>query len=845
MKKLIVIFMAALFLISAAACSEKTPAASPYTVSLNRSEANLEEGENVELNATVAENGEAVEASVTWKSSDLSVATVQEGVVTAVGVGTATVSAEYEGASAACVVNVSKYYEPQMHVELNYSEIRFTESGQTAQLTARALIGEEEQAVRAVFSSSAPEIASVSAEGLVTAVSEGSAEIYAKAEAGGYYAESVCRVSVAWFEESTEVETAEKYYIYDWSPERSGGISFTENVIRVRDIETGSELPYEYADGQVKILSGNGLFGERKIAVDGERLSLIATGIFVSGEIRTAEDLVSMMNGNNNQYLVLADDVDMSDYLKAHPWNSTDTATGAFFNRAFAGTLDGQGYSILNLTSSAGLIPRYTNTVFKEISAGGTIKNLHMQISIGLSGGEGARMGLLFGDMYGTIDNCFFEVNAQFNVNWYMYGAAPIYNLADTSKVTDTVFFIPNAAGLRMICSTSWGGDFEGLGVFENVAFVYGDSGVNNSLPNKYNPSISDIYVVRADGAAGEFNDAKVLNSEKYAAAGTGGNTNDPAYWDPTTLEEISAAMPGFVFTESTLGYGDKIIVDYNEQIEITDAYELAEGLSAKPWGNFVLMNDIDMREYLEENPWNWGTGANNTDIRALFNETFSGTLDGQGHSILNVTSSAGIIERWENVLFREISSTGVIKNVHIQLTLGIKSAGAWDRALMFGNMYGTLENCFFEIHAETDASSGYSGTAAIYRVSDTSIVKNTVFYIPEPAGFRLMCASTAESKQGVFENVAYVYGAFDYANLLPAAVNPDISGIYLIAEKDGSFTDAKALAGDYASGSTANGETLWEGTSLSAITAAMEGFTFTNESLSFGETVIRSLETA
>ena len=849
MKKIILLILSVLFLCAAAACADTAGKDNPYAVELNKKEVNLVEGDTDTLTAVVTKNNEETEATVAWKSSDTSVVTVSGGTITAVAEGTATVTASFEGASAACAVNVAKYYEPQLKVQLSNAQIRFSAVGQTARLTAETTIDGEKADVSVRFSSEDPEIASVTNEGLVTAVAKGQTKIVASAESNGYVAKGVCTILVGEFTENVVEETEEEYYVYYWDPDRTQSVPFAESVLGVTDEETGSALSYETADGAVKILSGDGLYGARRVRIEGENYCKFVTGIFVSGEIKTAEELVSMMNGKQNDYLVLANDIDMKDYLAEHPWNSTDTVTGAFFNFAFSGTLDGLGHSVLNLNSTAGLIARYTNVVFKEITAEGVLKNLHMQISIGLACGEAARAGLLFGDMYGTIDGCFFEVNAQFNVNWYMYGAAPIYNLSDTSKVTDTVFFIPNAAGLRMICSTEWGAAFEGMGVFDNVAFVYGDSGVNNSLPNKYNPNITNIYVVRADNATGQFNDAKVLNADKYAAAGAGGDTNSPNYWDAVSFDAITKAMQGFTFTESTLCFGDKTIVDYNEEIEISDAYQLAEGLASKPWGNFVLTNDIDMSGYLAENPWDWGTGTNNSDIRALFNVTFAGTLDGRGHSILNVTSTAGIIDRWENVVIREVSSTGVIKNLHMQVSLGVK-ATEFDRALLFGNMYGTIENCFFEIDVQTDSTWGYYGTAALYRVSDTTVVKNTAFYIPEPVDFRLMCASTAESKEGRFENVAYIYGNFNYKGLLPDTVNPDISDIYIIRQdaETGTFTDAKSLKAEYAAGSLNNDESLWEATTLGDITAAMTdaeagiGFTFTEKTLSFGDTVIKDL---
>ena len=141
MKRILLIVLSFLFLF-AAACSPDT-GASNYRVSLSRTEASLEEGESVQLSAAVEQSGTEVEAEVTWKSSDPSVATVSGGNVTAVQAGSAVITATYEGAEAACVLTVTKYYQPQLRIKLNYSDVRFTQAGQTETLSAQVTLGGE------------------------------------------------------------------------------------------------------------------------------------------------------------------------------------------------------------------------------------------------------------------------------------------------------------------------------------------------------------------------------------------------------------------------------------------------------------------------------------------------------------------------------------------------------------------------------------------------------------------------------------------------------------------------------------------------------------------------------
>ena len=74
-------------------------------ITLNQSTATLTKGETLALIATVAPD-DATDKTVTWTSSDETVATVKNGVVTAVAEGTATITATASGKEATCVVTV-------------------------------------------------------------------------------------------------------------------------------------------------------------------------------------------------------------------------------------------------------------------------------------------------------------------------------------------------------------------------------------------------------------------------------------------------------------------------------------------------------------------------------------------------------------------------------------------------------------------------------------------------------------------------------------------------------------------------------------------------------------------
>lgn len=89
----------------------ETPVVEVAGITLDQTAATLTEGETLKLTATVSPD-DATDKTVTWSTSDASVATVADGVVTAVAAGTATITAKAGEHSATCVVTVTRKEEP-------------------------------------------------------------------------------------------------------------------------------------------------------------------------------------------------------------------------------------------------------------------------------------------------------------------------------------------------------------------------------------------------------------------------------------------------------------------------------------------------------------------------------------------------------------------------------------------------------------------------------------------------------------------------------------------------------------------------------------------------------------
>ena len=167
----------------------------PKELTLDVSKLTLEVGQQHALTTSYTpENG-----AVHFSSGNESVATVDEnGVVRAVGAGTATITAASDkGTAAQCSVTVN---EAVREIQLNATD-KVLKAGDSFRLTAQA--GGSD--FRKTFSSSAPTVASVDANGLVTARSAGTAVITVTAANG---VSASCKVSVYTLPSQLGVSTA-------------------------------------------------------------------------------------------------------------------------------------------------------------------------------------------------------------------------------------------------------------------------------------------------------------------------------------------------------------------------------------------------------------------------------------------------------------------------------------------------------------------------------------------------------------------------------------------------------------------------------------------------------------
>lgn len=146
------------------------------SITLSASSASLVIGESTQLTATISPASLSV--PISWSSSNSSVASVKDGLVTALSVGEATITASAGDKDASCVITVSK--PAATSVTINEENLALT-LGDTATLTVTILpVRFADHAV--TWSSSDEKVATVDSNGKVTAIEKGTATITAKVD---------------------------------------------------------------------------------------------------------------------------------------------------------------------------------------------------------------------------------------------------------------------------------------------------------------------------------------------------------------------------------------------------------------------------------------------------------------------------------------------------------------------------------------------------------------------------------------------------------------------------------------------------------------------------------------
>ena len=337
------------------------PVVSVTGVTLNKTSTSIQVGGTETLTATVSPK-DAANKKVTWKSSNAAIASVDaNGKVTGVKAGEATITVTTEdgGKTATCKVTVSDKEIKVTGVKLNKSETSLLVGGNET-LTATVLPeGATNQNV--TWKSDKPEIATVDANGKVTAVKVGEATITVTTEDGGKTA--TCKVTVKPNLVSEITLAALAIYV---------GESKAVTATVKPDDATNKALTWTSSDETVATVDATGKVTGKKIgtatitatAQDGSGVSGSCTVTVLSHVKKVTVTPANLTLGQNKSYTLKATvEVFGSGTDTGVTWTSSDTTIATVDATGKVTATDKVGTVTITATSKADPAKKGTCTV--------------------------------------------------------------------------------------------------------------------------------------------------------------------------------------------------------------------------------------------------------------------------------------------------------------------------------------------------------------------------------------------------------------------------------------------------------------------------------------------------
>ena len=223
------------------------PIKEPASISLENASEKLVVGQTKTLKATITPM-DVMDNTITWSTSNPDIATVSaRGIVTAKSAGTAVITAKTcNGLTAECTISIINV--PVSSVALNVSTASLW-VGETMSLTATTNPTTADNTAVEWFSINT-DVATVSAEGIVTAKGKGSCTIYCTA-ADGYGASSTCSVTVK--QQVTAITLSDADVSLWVGDTKSLTAKITPLTVR------GTKLEWSSSDTNVATVSSNGV----------------------------------------------------------------------------------------------------------------------------------------------------------------------------------------------------------------------------------------------------------------------------------------------------------------------------------------------------------------------------------------------------------------------------------------------------------------------------------------------------------------------------------------------------------------------------------------------------------
>ncbi len=260
-------------------------------ISLEKTSLNLRKGQSSEALSVVYDPVNTTDELPTiWSSSDETVATVNaQGVVTGLKEGTATIKVQVGTFTATCDVTVSEIHANEIKVAEDTPSTLY--KGQNHKLNVKVLPEDTTDDVELVYESSDDSVATVSADGTVTAVKEGTAQITIKTADG--------RISTVYEVTVKEIPLQKIVFQEEVTPLEEGQTAQLSILYNPADTTDAKDVTWSSSDESVATIDQNGLL----TAVKAGKTTITAKvgDKEVSYELTvTAKKIDNSNNGNNN-----------------------------------------------------------------------------------------------------------------------------------------------------------------------------------------------------------------------------------------------------------------------------------------------------------------------------------------------------------------------------------------------------------------------------------------------------------------------------------------------------------------------------------------------------------------
>lgn len=260
-------------------------------ISLEKTSLNLRKGQSSDALSVVYDPVNTTDELPTiWSSSDESVATVNaQGVVTGLKEGTATIKVQVGTFTATCEVTVSEIHVNEIKVAEDTPSTLY--KGQSHKLNVKVLPEDTTDDVELVYESSDDSVATVSADGTVTGLKEGTVQITIKTADG--------RVSTVYEVTVKEIPLQKIVFQEEVTPLEEGKTAHLSILYNPADTTDAKDVTWSSSDKSVATIDQNGLLtavktGKATITakVGDKKVSYELTVI--------AKKVEDTNNGNNN-----------------------------------------------------------------------------------------------------------------------------------------------------------------------------------------------------------------------------------------------------------------------------------------------------------------------------------------------------------------------------------------------------------------------------------------------------------------------------------------------------------------------------------------------------------------